>query len=106
MENKELDERFASTELEEIKKENERIKTEMGITKTTFEKEIGDLKKEQQEKVSLLSSDTEKMSALSEQINDITKILLEVAKSDKRFEGRVKKHLRKMSAIELARAIR
>jgi integrase len=53
MENKELDEKFAGTELEAVKKDNEKLKIEMGITKTKFEEEIRELWEKFAESVSM-----------------------------------------------------
>lgn len=105
MENKELDEKFSATELEEIRKENEILKTEMGITKTGFEKEISDFKKGQDEKTQRLSSEVRAISGLSGRLNAIVNVLIEAAKKDKKIEAGVKKYLKKVPDLELARAI-
>lgn len=82
MENKELDERFASTELEEIKRDNEKLKTEMGITKADFEAKINELRKEnllQGGKIDGLTAENKNTLHLLKKVNDMdTKMLLEL----------------------------
>lgn len=109
MENKELDERFASTELEAIKKENERIKTELGITKIGFEKEINELRNEsslQQGKFNELTSEMRKVWKLTEKLNFINRVMLGAVKRDKRVETGLKKYLKELPDNKLMRTIK
>jgi integrase len=90
MENKELDERFASTELEEIKRESEKIKTEMGITKADFEVKISEMKKEnllQGQKIDNLTAENRSTLHWLKKVNDMdTRMLreLEIIKKAKK----------------------
>jgi hypothetical protein len=95
MENKELDERFASTELEEIKRDNERLKAELGMTKTGFEKELSDFKKEQDDKISGLSLEFRKLFSASEKSNALSGVFLKAAEKDKKIEVGIKRYLKK-----------
>jgi hypothetical protein len=95
MENKELDVKFASTELEDIKRENERLKADLGITKTGFEKELNDLKKEQDEKISGLSIEFQKLFSAAKKSSDLNAAFLKATENDRKIQAGVKRYLKK-----------
>ncbi len=105
MENKELDEKFASTELEEIKRENQKLKDDLGITKTGFEKELNDLKKEQDDKIRELSFEVKRMFSAAKKASAMSSVFVKASEKDNKVEAGVKKYLKKVPEAELAEVI-
>ena len=106
MENKELDEKFASTELETIRKDNERLKTEFGMTKIGLENEMSEFKKTQEEKNLDLEIKVRNMQDLAGQLNAINSFFLEANRKDKTIAKKLKEYAKKFPENKLALAIR
>lgn len=106
MENKELDERFAATEMETIRKENEKLKAELGMTKTEFEKEMSEMKKEQQKNTQSMETKIKNLEGLSGQLNAMTGFFLKVSAKDKEVKKRTREHIIKIPDKELIKVMR
>jgi len=106
MENKELDEKFASTELETIRKDNERLKTEFGMTKMGLENEMSEFKKTQEEKNLDLEIKVRNMQNLAERLNAINSFFLGANRNDKTIAKKLKEYAKKFPENKLALAIR
>ena len=106
MENKELDEKFAATELETIRRENENLKAELGMAKTELEKEMSEMKKEQQKNTQSMETKIKGLEDLSEQLNAMNDFFLRVSGKDEEVKKRTKEYIRRTPNKELIKAMR
>ncbi len=106
MENKELNEKFAVTELEVIRRENEKLKADLGMAKAEFEKGMSEMKKEQQENTQIMGKKIKDLESLSEQLNAMNGLFLKVSEEDKEIKKRIKGHIRKIPDEKLVKIMR
>ena len=106
MENKELDEKFAATELETIRIENEKLKAELGMAKAEFEKKMSEMEKGQQENTQNMEKKIKGLESLSGKLNAMSGFFLKASEEDKELKKKMKRYIRKTPDNELVKAMR